>query len=69
MQYLTKMKSVLGAEFKRTKCFFFDSLTGRIGEKSDPYLVQMGKSYFNRKTPTVFYLKINTPTDLTVKIK
>ena len=34
--------------------FFFDSLTGRIGEKSDPYLVQMGKLYFNRKTLLFF---------------
>ena len=41
----------------RMHCFFFDSLTGRIGEKSDPYLVQMGKSYFNRKTVLCFNRK------------
>ena len=41
------------------QCFFFpfDSLTGRNGENQDPYLVKLGKSYFNRKTLLFFNRK------------
>ena len=37
--------------------FSFDSLTGQIVQKSDPYLVQLWKSYFCRKT-LLFLFKV-----------